>query len=476
MDPARRASCELPQGRKAARVNGLCRVRGVPLISADARVAAHGERFFRMPVQTQIGLMSHEELVAEHERQSANYDRLKTEKLTLDLTRGKPSPEQLDLSAELLSLPGADDYRDASGTDCRNYGGLTGLPELRAIFAELLNIPVENLIAGNNASLEIMHDLIVASLLHGTVGSPRPWSQEPVVKFLCPAPGYDRHFAITESYGIEMIPVPLRDDGPDTHVIAELVAADPQIKGIWAVPTYSNPTGAVYSEDVARALVSMPTAAPDFRIFWDNAYAVHPLVEDCAPAIDILGLATEAGNPDRVFTLASTSKITFAGSGVSFFGASADNLAWYQKFLGIKTIGPDKINQLRHLRFFGDADGVRAHMAKHREILAPKFALVLRILEDRLGASKVASWTEPKGGYFISLDVVEGTAKRVIALAKDAGIALTGAGSAFPYKNDPDDKNIRLAPSFPSLDELATAMDGVATCVLLAATEKALAD
>lgn len=321
-----------------------------------------------------------------------------------------------------------------------------------------------------------MHDLIVASLLHGTVGSPRPWSQEPVVKFLCPAPGYDRHFAITESYGIEMIPVPLRDDGPDTRLIAELVAADPQIKGMWAVPTYSNPTGAVYSEDVARALVSMPAAAPDFRIFWDNAYAVHPLVEDCAPAIDILGLATAAGNPDRVFTLASTSKITFAGSGVSFFGASADNLAWYQKFLGIKTIGPDKINQLRHLRFFGDADGVRAHMAKHREILAPKFALVLRILEDRLGASKVASWTEPKGGYFISLDVVEGTAKRVIALAKDAGIALTGAGSAFPYKNDPDDKNIRLAPSFPSLDELATAMDGVATCVLLAATEKALAD
>ncbi|CDZ90369.1 aminotransferase class I/II-fold pyridoxal phosphate-dependent enzyme [Rhodococcus ruber] len=427
-----------------------------------------------MPTQTQIGLMSHEELVAEHERQSHNYARLEAEKLTLDLTRGKPSPEQLDLSAELLSLPGVDDYRDASGTDCRNYGGLRGLPELRAIFGELLNIPTENLIAGNNASLEIMHDLIVASLLHGTVDSPRPWSQEPVVRFLCPAPGYDRHFAITESYGIEMIPVPMRDDGPDMAKVAALVGSDPQIKGMWAVPTYSNPTGVVFSERVARELASMPTAAPDFRIFWDNAYAVHPLVEEPAPALDILGMAAEAGHPNRVFVLASTSKITFAGAGVSFFGSSVENLAWYEKFLGIKTIGPDKVNQLRHLRFFGDADGVRAHMAKHRELLAPKFALVLTILEDRLGSSKVASWTEPKGGYFISLDVVEGTAKRVISLAKNAGIALTAAGSAFPYKNDPDDKNIRLAPSFPSLDELATAMDGVATCVLLAATEKAL--
>jgi len=420
--------------------------------------------------------MSHEELVAEHERRSADYERLKSEKLTLDLTRGKPSPEQLDLSAELLSLPGRDDFRDGNGTDTRNYGGLTGLPELRAIFAELLNIPVENLLAGNNASLEIMHDLVVWSLLHGTTDSPRPWSQEPVVKFLCPAPGYDRHFAITESLGIEMIPVPLREDGPDVRLIADLVANDPQIKGMWAVPTYSNPTGAVYSEEVARELVSMPTAAPDFRIFWDNAYAVHPLTEHLAPAIDILGLAAQAGHPNRVFTFASTSKITFAGSGVSFFGSSTENLAWYQKHLGIKTIGPDKVNQLRHLRFFGDAEGVRAHMAEHRKILAPKFALVRRILEDRLGESKVASWTDPEGGYFISLDVVEGTAARVIALAKDAGIALTGAGSAFPYKKDPEDKNIRLAPSFPSLDELEKAMDGVATCVLLAATEKALAE
>ncbi|MFE3293805.1 aminotransferase class I/II-fold pyridoxal phosphate-dependent enzyme [Rhodococcus sp. NPDC059234] len=427
-----------------------------------------------MPTQTQIGLMSHEELRSEHERQSAKYAQLKAEKLVLDLTRGKPAPEQLDLSAALLSLPGDGDYRDGAGTDCRNYGGLTGLPELRAIFGELLGIPTANLLAGNNASLEIMHDLIVFSLLHSSVDSPRPWSQEPKVKFLCPSPGYDRHFAITESFGIEMIAVPMRYDGPDVDAIAHLVATDPQIKGMWAVPTYSNPTGAVYSEEVVHALASMPSAAPDFRLFWDNAYAVHPLADEFVPAYDILGIAAEAGNPNRPYVFASTSKITFAGAGVSFFGSSDANLAWYQSHVGKKSIGPDKVNQLRHLRFFGDADGVRAHMAKHREILAPKFAAVLRILEDRLGASKVASWTEPKGGYFISLDVVEGTAKRVIGLAKDAGIALTAAGSAFPYATDPEDKNIRLAPSFPSMEDLETAMDGVATCVLLAAAEHAL--
>lgn len=429
-----------------------------------------------MPSQTQIGLMSHEELRSENERQTEKYAELKSQKLTLDLTRGKPAPEQLDLSEALLALPGEGDHRDGSGTDVRNYGGLTGLPELRAIFGELLNIPTANLLAGGNASLEIMHDLVVFSLLHGNVDSSQPWTGGEKVKFLCPAPGYDRHFAITESFGIEMIPVPIRPDGPDVERIAHLVAADPQIKGMWVVPTYSNPTGAVYSEEVVRALVSMPTAAPDFRLFWDNAYAVHPLTEEIAPAHDVLGMAAEAGNPNRPYVLASTSKITFAGAGVSFFGSSAANLAWYQNHAGKKSIGPDKVNQLRHLRFFGDADGVRAHMAKHRDILAPKFAAVLRILEDRLGPSKVASWTEPKGGYFISLDVVPGTAKRVIALAKDAGIALTAAGSAFPYSTDPDDTNIRLAPSFPSMTDLETAMDGVATCVLLAATEKSLSD
>ncbi|WP_336084862.1 aminotransferase class I/II-fold pyridoxal phosphate-dependent enzyme [Nocardia sp. SSK8] len=427
-----------------------------------------------MPRQTQIGLMSHAELVSEHESQTANYATLKTEKLTLDLTRGKPSPEQLDLSSSLLALPGDGDYRDGSGTDCRNYGGLTGLSELRAIFGELLGIPVEQLLAGNNASLEIMHDVIAFAMLYGTPDSPRRWAAEETIKWLCPAPGYDRHFAITQALGIEMITVPMNNDGPDTHAIAALVADDPQIKGLWAVPNYSNPTGVTYSEEVVRELVSMKAAAPDFRLFWDNAYAVHPLTDTADPVLDVLGMAAAAGNPNRPLVFASTSKITFAGAGVSFFGAAQANIDWYLSHAAKKSIGPDKLNQLRHLRFFTDAEGVREHMQKHRALLEPKFALVRRILEDRLGASKVASWTEPKGGYFISLDVLEGTAARVIALAKEAGIALTAAGSAFPYGKDPEDKNIRIAPSFPQLPELEKAMDGLATCVLLAASEKLL--
>ncbi|MGO1317857.1 MAG: aminotransferase class I/II-fold pyridoxal phosphate-dependent enzyme, partial [Cellulomonadaceae bacterium] len=326
-----------------------------------------------MPAQKAVPQLTADELAAEHERLTGAYADLAAKDLALDLTRGKPAPAQLDLSDALLSLPGKD-YRDGNGLDTRNYGGLTGLPELRAIFAELLNVPAENLLAGNNASLEIMHDLIVFALLHGTPDSVRPWAHEETVKFLAPCPGYDRHFAITQAYGIEMIPIPMRGDGPDLDLVRGLVATDPAIKGIWTVPTYSNPTGVVFSEDVTRALVSMPTAAADFRIIWDNAYAVHALVPDGALAIDVLGLAAEAGNPNRPLVLASTSKITFAGAGVSFLGASAANLAWYQKHYGKKSIGPDKVNQLRHLRFFGDADGVRAHMDKHRAILAPKFA------------------------------------------------------------------------------------------------------
>ena len=417
--------------------------------------------------------MSADQLTATRSELRDQYERLAEAGLNLDLTRGKPSPEQLDLSADLLSLPGADVYRDGKGTDCRNYGGLTGLPELRAIFGELLGIPTDNLLAGGNASLEYMHDLVIFGLLHGTPDSEAPWGQGPI-KFLCPSPGYDRHFAITQSYGIEMITVPMNPDGPDVAVCAELVAADPQIKGMWCVPTYSNPTGATYSAEVSKALMSMPAAAPDFRIFWDNAYAVHTLQETPPEPVDVLGLAAAAGNPNRPYVFASTSKITFAGAGVAFFGSSADNLAWYQRHASIKTIGPDKLNQLRHLRYFGDADGVRRQMARHRDLLLPKFALVLQILEDRLGAAKVASWTEPEGGYFISLDVVDGTATKVIDLAKKAGISLTAAGSTFPYKRDPDDRNIRLAPTFPGLEELRLAMDGVATCVLLAAAEKLL--
>ncbi|GAC67170.1 aminotransferase class I/II-fold pyridoxal phosphate-dependent enzyme [Gordonia soli] len=413
--------------------------------------------------------MSADQLQATQQDLRKLYDELRSAGLSLDLTRGKPAPEQLDLSNGLLSLPGADDFRDAAGTDTRNYGGITGLPEIRAIFGELLGVDPANLIAAGNSSLELMHDLTTFGLLAGTPDSAQPWSAGPI-KFLCPAPGYDRHFAITESYGIEMIPVPMLPNGPDVDACAALTARDPSIKGLWAVPTYSNPTGVTFSEDVTRALLEMP-AADDFRIYWDNAYAVHTLVDAAPTPFPVIDWAAEAGNPNRVYVLGSTSKITFAGAGVAFFGSSAENIEWYTKRASVTTIGPDKVNQLRHARFFGDADGVRAHMARHREILAPKFRLVLDILDDRLADSKVAAWSQPEGGYFINLDVLDGAARRTIELAKEAGIALTGAGSAYPYKNDPLDRNIRLAPTFPATEDLRTAMDGVATCVLLAATE-----
>lgn len=414
------------------------------------------------------------ELAALHDRHQQDYAELQAKKLALDLTRGKPAPEQLDLSNQLLSLPGVD-YRDPEGVDTRNYGGLHGLPALRAVFAELLGIPVQNLIAGNNSSLELMHDVVAFSMLYGGVDSPRPWKDEPSVKFLCPVPGYDRHFAITETMGVEMIPVPMLDDGPDVDLIEELVAADAAIKGMWTVPVFGNPTGVTYSWETVRRLALMQTAAPDFRLFWDNAYAVHTLTHDFIRQVDVLGLAAKAGHPHRPYVFASTSKITFAGGGVSFFGGSLGNIAWYLQYAGKKSIGPDKVNQLRHLKFFGDADGVRLHMLRHQQILAPKFALALEILEQRLSDSKIASWTEPKGGYFISLDVLPGTARHTVALAKDAGIAVTEAGASFPYRKDPDDKNIRIAPTFPSLPDLRSAVDGLSTCALLAATEALLA-
>jgi DNA-binding transcriptional MocR family regulator len=419
--------------------------------------------------------LGREELQAQHESQKTNYAGLQVKQLKLDLTRGKPSPAQLDLSNALLSLPG-DDYRDGEGTDTRNYGGLHGLTELRSIFSELLGIPVQNLITGNNSSLELMHDVVVFSLLHGGVDSPKPWVRESAVKFLCPAPGYDRHFAITESLGIEMINIPMLEDGPDVDLIEELVAADSAIKGMWCVPVFSNPTGVTFSWEKVRRLVQMRTAAPDFRLFWDNAYAVHTLTHDSVQQIDVLGLAAAAGNQNRPYVFASTSKITFAGAGVSFFGGSLANIAWYLQHAGKKSIGPDKVNQLRHLRFFKDADGVRLQMQRHQQLLAPKFALVQEILEDRLGESKIASWTDPKGGYFVNFDVWPGTARRTVSLAKDAGIAVTDAGASFPYRKDPEDKNIRIAPTFPSLPDLREAIDGLATCALLAATEAQLKD
>ena len=415
------------------------------------------------------------QIQALHDEQSTAYEALQNAGLVLDLTRGKPSLAQLDLSMGLLDLPGAGHYKDAAGTDLRNYGGLPGLPELRVIFADLLGVSVDQLVAGNNASLQLMHDTLVYCLLHGTTDSERPWGKEEKIKFLCPVPGYDRHFALCEELGIEMISVPTTEDGPDVEAVTRLVADDPQIKGIWVVPTYANPSGAVCSQEVAAALTSMPTAAPDFRIFWDNAYAVHHLTEIETKSADALSLAAAGQHPNRVFLFASTSKITFAGGGVSFFASSAANVAWYLAHLAKASIGPDKLNQLRHAMFLKDAEGVRALMAKHREIIAPKFEAVASILSERLGGRGVARWNEPKGGYFVSLEVVDGTASRVVELAKAAGIALTPAGAAYPYGKDPADRHIRIAPTFPTPGDVALAIDGVATCVLLAATEKSLA-
>ena len=419
--------------------------------------------------------LSSDALAALHGEQTTAYAALAGQGLKLDLTRGKPAPAQLDLSNALLTLPGEGEYKAADGTDCRNYGGGQGLPEIREIFAELLNVPVAQLVAGDNASLGVMHDTLVFSLLKGTVDSAQPWVKEPIT-FLCPVPGYDRHFALCEQYGITMEPVALGPDGPDLEAIRERVADDPSVRGIWIVPTYANPTGSVYTEAVTRELVSMPAAAPDFRIFWDNAYAVHHLTDAEHPALDVLGLAADAGNPNRVFVFASTSKITFAGAGVSFFAGSPANVSWYLKHLGKRTIGPDKVNHLRHARYLGSADGVRELMRKHRAIIEPKFEQVETILESRLGDHGVATWTRPEGGYFISLDVPDGCATRVVALAKEAGIAMTGAGAAFPYGKDPRDRNIRIAPTFPSPDDVAAAIEGLCTCVLLAATEQRLAE
>ncbi|MHA4852900.1 PLP-dependent aminotransferase family protein [Rhodococcus sp. MSC1_016] len=420
-------------------------------------------------MSTSLHSLTDHELDAELTRSRAEYDMLKARGLALDITRGKPAPEQLDLSAAMLSLPGDNDYV-IDEIDCRNYGELPGLPSLRALFGEVLNIAPENLIAGGTSSLETMYDVLSFAWIHGTGDDDAPWSSAPV-KFLCPVPGYDRHFAITESFGIELIAVPLLSDGPDVDAIRELVANDPQIKGMWCVPMFSNPSGVTYSEQVTRDLLSMQTAAPDFRIFWDNAYAVHALIGDAPEVLDVLALAALAGNPERPFVFASTSKMTIAGGGVSFFAGSGKNIAWYLGHLSQKRVGQDKVNQLRHVRFFGDVTGVRTHMRKHQEILAPKFELVTTILRREVGDSGIASWTEPSGGYFVNLEVLPGTAKRVVALAQEAGIALTPAGSAFPAGKDPRDSHIRLAPSLPSEDELRLAISGLCTCIRLAAIE-----
>ncbi|WP_281282724.1 aminotransferase class I/II-fold pyridoxal phosphate-dependent enzyme [Nonomuraea terrae] len=404
-----------------------------------------------------------EEMIVTAQR---DYAALAQRGLSLDLTRGKPSPSQLDLSNDMLRLPAS--YRAADGSDARNYGNLQGLPELRELFAPLLQVPAGQLVVGGNASLALMHDTVVHALLSPLPGAARRWIEEPEITFLCPVPGYDRHFTICERLGITMVAVPMTAEGPDMDVVERLVAADASVKGMWCVPKYSNPTGVVYSDETVRRLAAMPTAAPDFRIFWDNAYAVHHLTDTPAELADVLALSAEHGDPDRVFVYASTSKVTLAGAGVSFFGSSPANVEWFLRNTAKQSIGPDKINQLRHVEFLRDAEGVAAHMRRHAELIGPKFELVDKVLTERLGG--LASWTSPKGGYFVSLEVPH--AAEVVARAKAAGIALTPAGATHPYGKDPDDRTIRIAPTYPGLDELEQAIEGLAVCVRLVAEER----
>jgi DNA-binding transcriptional MocR family regulator len=392
------------------------------------------------------------------------YQAFKQLGLKLDMSRGKPAPEQLDLSNALAeALP---TYKAADGTDARNYGGTIGLPEARALFAELLDVPAAQVVVDSSASLSLMHDVIVYSLLNGVPGH-APWVQNPVT-FLCPVPGYDRHFAICEARGIKMINVPMNADGPDMDLVEKLVAEDASIKGMWIVPKYSNPGGVVYSDQVVQRLAAMKTAAPDFRLLWDDAYRFHHLGEKNLAVANILAACETAGNPDRAIVFASSSKISWAGSGVAALAASPANIAWWTKLSGIRSIGPDKINQLRHVRFLKDLPTVEALMEQHRQLLKPKFDAVLAQFQAHLGDVPGVSWTHPDGGYFIDLITPDGAAKRTVALAKEAGIVLTPAGAAFPYGLDPLDRHIRIAPSFPSLAEINQAAQGIALSLKLA--------
>ena len=421
----------------------------------------------------QLASLSADDLRSYHAQVRERYDAFAKRGVKLNLTRGKPSSAQLDLCNELLMLPGKGDYTSGN-IDCRNYGELAGLPELRALLAPVFGVTADRLVVGENASLSIMHDSVVFSMLKGTCDSERPWSKESRVAFLCPVPGYDRHFSICQEFGIEMIQVPLVDGGPDMDEVEKLVAADPQIKGIWCVPKYSNPTGTVYSNETIERLAKMKTAARDFRIFWDNAYAVHHLTAERIEIASIDEACARHGNPNRTFIFGSTSKVTFAGAGVGLFAGSKDNVAWYVKRIEKRTIGGDKLNQLRHVRLLKNTEGIAELMDRHRAILAPKFEKVLEIFGEQLGNTGVASWTTPKGGYFITLDVMDGCAKQVVKLAKEAGVELTPAGATHPLGNDPHDRTIRIAPSFPDLAEVSQAAEGVVLSVLVAATERLL--
>jgi DNA-binding transcriptional MocR family regulator len=417
-----------------------------------------------------------QELRALRDRLREQYEEEKAKSLQLDMSRGKPAPDQLDRSMGVLSALNKDsDLYTLDGTDTRNYGLLDGIPEAKQFFAELMEVKPEQVIVGGNSSLTMMYDSIVRALLLGVYGGNRPWGQQGKLKFLCPVPGYDRHFAITEQFGFEMVNIEMDENGPDMDKVERLVNSDPAVKGIWCIPKYSNPSGAVYSPETVRRFARLRPAADDFRIFWDNAYGLHdfdPLSPE--PFCNIFDACREEGTLDMVYEFMSTSKISFAGAGVAAMAASEKNIEFIRRQLTVQTIGSDKVNQLRHVRFYRDRAHVLEHMAQLSELIRPKFELVGRVFERELEGAGAASWTKPKGGYFISVDVLDGCAKRVVELCRQAGVTLTGAGASYPYGHDPRDRNIRIAPSYPTLEDLEKAAELFCLCVKLAAAEKLL--
>ena len=419
--------------------------------------------------------MSKEELLVLKESLNKEYAEAKAKGLALDMSRGKPSAKQLDVSLGLLdTINSSSDLKSLDGTDCRNYGVLDGIPEAKKLMADMMGTTPDHVIVYGNASLNIMYDQISRAYTHGILGN-TPWCKLDKVKFLCPVPGYDRHFAITERFGIEMINIPMSESGPDMGMVEEYVSKDASVKGIWCVPKYSNPQGYTYSEETVKRMAALKPAAEDFRIFWDNAYVIHDLYDDNKDEIaDIISECEKAGNSDMVFEFASTSKVSFPGSGIAALATSANNIADIKKQLTIQTIGHDKLNQLRHVRFFKDINGLKEHMRKHAEFMRPKFEAVESVLEEELGGLGIGSWTEPKGGYFISFEALDGCAKAIVAKCKEAGVKLTGAGATFPYGKDPKDSNIRIAPSFPTPEEMKQAADLFVLCVKLVSVEKLL--
>jgi DNA-binding transcriptional MocR family regulator len=395
---------------------------------------------------------------------SQRIEGFRQQKLTLDMTRGKPGSEQLDICNGMLTIVDEHNYRTPSGLDVRNYGGLDGFPEAKELFAEFMEVGPDEVVIGGNSSLNLMYDSVAQSMSHGTTGGGKPWSAEKI-KFLCPVPGYDRHFAICEHFDIQMIPINLDEGGPDMDAVEELVQQDPEIKGLWCVPKYSNPSGTVYSDDTVERLASMKTEAEDFRIFWDNAYTVHHLGGGPAPIKNILEACKDAGHADRVLIFGSTSKVSLPGAGLAMIAGSTSNMDWIRSRLFFQTIGPDKINMLRHVLYFKKMQGILAHMEKHARIIAPKFQAVQEILERELGGKDMATWTKPQGGYFISLETKPGCAAAVVALAGELGVKFTRAGATWPYGKDPRDSNIRIAPTLPSLEQIRIAVEVLAVCI-----------